>query len=111
MNMKGKLLKPISLDDITTVVAGAVVDIIKTYETCMGNSYLCKMPDKTVREIRGSDIVITDDRSPVDWDKIRIDEAIKAMNSLIVIPSFNNAKDIAKLSVECADAIIEELKK
>lgn len=109
--MKGKLLKPIALDYRTTVVAGTEVDVVKVCECCVGQSYLCKMPDKSVREVSGCDIIITDHRSPVDWDKLRIDAAIKAMQSLIVKTSFNSAKENAELAVEYADAIIEELKK
>lgn len=109
--MKGKLLKPIALNETTTVDAGTEVDVVKVCDCCVGQSYLCKMPDKSVREISGCDIIITDHRSPVDWNKIRIDASIKAMQSLIAKTSFNSAKENAELAVEYADAIIEELKK
>lgn len=48
-----------------------------------------------------------------DWEQVRIQAAIAAMQELIrdVCPEFADIKVITETSVQLADALIEELKK
>lgn len=55
---------------------------------------------------------ITDYTPYIDWERVRIKAAIAAMQSICASPSLViPMDDIAKLSVEQADAIIKELRK
>lgn len=50
----------------------------------------------------------------VNWEKVRIDAAIAAMQGLVSVASFtssNRENEIAKLAVEQADALVKHLKK
>lgn len=51
-------------------------------------------------------------QSNVDWEKVRIDAAIAMLQGLNANPSIDlDIPTTSKLCVECADALIEELKK
>lgn len=110
--MKGKLLRPYEVDMTHTICAGEELEIVGGYCTCDGYSYTCIMPNGTQRVINADYLEITDYTPYIDWERVRIKAAIAAMQGiyaspLLVIPM----DDIAKISVEQADALIKELKK
>lgn len=51
------------------------------------------------------------DTSTTDLNQVRAQAAIGAMQALIVTNRRHTYKDIAKIAVKCADALVNELKK
>lgn len=110
--MKAKLLRPYTIDMTHTVCAGAEVEIVNGYCTSNGYVYCCIMSDGTQREINSNDLQIIDYTPYIDWQKVRIKAAIAAMQGFCSNSSIEmTINDMAKLSVEQADDLIEELKK
>jgi hypothetical protein len=50
---------------------------------------------------------------PIDWERVRIDAAIAAMQGFCANPAFEDAscRQVAELSASQADALIAELQK
>ena len=111
--MKGKLLKPYSIDMTRTLCAGSEVEIVDGYCACNGYMYRIELSDGTQRIINSQDIQVTDHKPYVDWRKVRIQAAIAAMQGICGSKMFwqYTENDIAKKSVYYADELIEELKK
>lgn len=104
--MKGKINKPISLGLETSIIPGCEVEIIGSFNNDNGTFYRCKFQNGIIRNIKESDLDITDYRQPVDFDDIRIKAAISAMNSYI--RSYKNLcmEDIVRNSVLIADKLV-----
>lgn len=52
-----------------------------------------------------------DSSSMTDWNQVRIQASIRAMQIILTKYNYNTYKDIAVRAVGCADALVEELKK
>lgn len=110
--MKGKLLKPYSIDMTRTLCAGSEVEIVDGYCACNGYMYRIELSDGTQRIINSQDVEVTDHKPYVDWEKVRIQAAIAAMQGFCASEHFGykKSKDIAEMSVNTADNLIIELK-
>jgi len=53
----------------------------------------------------------TEKPAPIDWQRVRIDAAIAAMQGMWASQCYNFGKPVPVLAVECADDLIAELQK
>lgn len=115
--MKVKLLQPYSLDLEKTVVAGAELEVVKSWMSCNGEKYQCIMPDGTQRILNESILKVIDESPYIDWEQRRYEltkAAMQGMMASISPEKFTlriSEVAVAKASVEYADAVIKELKK
>lgn len=110
--MKGKLLTGYSQDLQRTIVAGTEVEILESWCGIGGSYYRCQLSDDSQITLSDKQIVITDRTPPVDWNKVRIQASIAAMQAILSDDRRTGTiEEMAFASVEYADALIEELKK
>lgn len=123
--MKGKTNTGVEISKTEMLVIGTEVEIVDVQYGCY-TSYVCKIPSGKQIPIEAYKIDITDYTPPMDWDRLRIELASKAMQGILsneentkyacmecrydenevhTIP-----KAISQFAVACADALIEELK-
>lgn len=107
--MKGKINKPISLGLETSIIPGCEVEIIGSFNNDNGTLYRCKFQNGIIRNIKESDLDITDYRRPVDFDDIRIKAAISAMNAYIQSDKKLSKEEIAEESVLIADKLVTNI--
>lgn len=114
--MKVKLLQPYELSLEKTVVAGAELEVVKSWISCNGEQYQCIMPDGTQRILYGSMLEVIDETPYIDWEQRRYELTKAAMQGMMAAISPErftvriDEKAVAKASREYADAVIEELK-
>lgn len=94
-----------------TIIKGMEADASDIYNIPVGMCYLCEL-NGVVTYIPAKHLIITD-WSNIDWEQVRIQAAIAAMQNLCGCERYWSypEEDIAKYSVKQADALIEELKK
>lgn len=122
--MKAKLKDNFFIDENHTLIAGAEVEITEGWCGCDGYYYNCILPDNeqmylggnyyanTQHVINDNMLEITDRTTYVDWKQVRIQASIAAMQGFCANSSIEmQVNDMARLSVEQADALIKELKK
>lgn len=101
------------LESLLELQKGETVIIIREYYGCgCSNSYKCIVPDGTQQFIPDNILEIVDYTPTIDWEQIKIQAAIAAMQGVCANLSHHLDVDtIAKRSIQQADALIEELKK
>lgn len=122
--MKAKLKENFLIDENHTLIAGAEVEITEGWCGCDGYYYNCIPPDNeqmylggnyyanTQHVINDNMLEITDRTTYVDWKQVRIQASIAAMQGFCANSSIEmQVNDMARISVEQADALIKELKK
>lgn len=112
--MKAKLLKGYFIDESTSLVAGTEIEVVTGYCTCNGYDYECDINGRRVI-ISSEYLQVTDLTPHIDWEQIRIQAAIAAMQGVLSNPAFCNIstnKELPiKIAIYSADALIKELKK
>lgn len=112
--MKGKTNTGVVISETETLVAGTeveIVDIRYGCETC----YMCIIPSGISIPIDSRIVDITDHTPFMDWNKLRVEFAGRAMQG--ILSGTNNptividTKSAVKSAVIYADTLIEELKK
>ncbi|WP_288861654.1 hypothetical protein [uncultured Bacteroides sp.] len=112
--MKGKTNTGVVISETETLVAGTeveIVDIRYGCETC----YMCIIPSGISIPIDARIVDITDHTPFMDWNKLRVEFAGRAMQG--ILSGTNNptividTKSAVKSAVIYADTLIEELKK
>lgn len=111
--MKVRFKKAYSINEEKTILQGSELEVITGYCGTDGYYYQCIMPDGTQISIPDKYVKITDYRPYIDWEQIRANAAIAAMQGMYCNGMFNsyNYDRMAKEAVKQADALIEELKK
>lgn len=114
--MKVKLLQPYSLNLEKTVVAGAELEVVKSWCSCSGEQYQCIMPDGTQRVLYGSMLEVIDETPYIDWEQRRFELTKAAMQGMMAAISPErftvriSEEAVAEASVKYADAVIYVLK-
>lgn len=106
--------KDIPEGTILEVIPGMEADAADVFNVPAGKCYLCKTPDNRLKYIIATHTEVVESSS-VDWEQIRIQAAIAAMQGF-ASNSHNQCVDattvtLAQWSVSSADALIRELKK
>lgn len=114
--MKGKLNMGVPISDNEMLAIGTEVEIVDVRHGCY-TSYMCIIPSGEQIPIEAHKIDITDHTPFMDWNKLRIELAGRAMQG-ILSSSYDDVDNypkgyeyVANVSVKYADALIEELKK
>lgn len=87
--------------------------VIRTYQDLINNNIGIKgYFNGTVHEISSDQLQIVDYSPYIDWEQIRIQAAIAAMQGVFASKQIDPYRDdVVKMAVIYADALIEELKK
>ena len=116
--MKVKLLTPYDIDNEHTICKGAELEAVDSWCSCNGTVYVCVMPDGSHRPINGSVLEVVDYKPYQEWEMIRTQAAISAMQAIITANASNemfvlltSEKDVSRSAVRYADALINELRK
>lgn len=116
--MKVKLLTPYDIDMEHTLCKGAELEAVYSWCSSNGTTYVCVMPDGSHRPIDESILEVVDYKPCQDWEKIRTQAAISAMQAIISgavsknIFSFSISEEaVSKAAVRYADNLIKELRK
>ena len=116
--MKVKLLTPYDIDVEHTICKGAELEAVGSWCSCNGTVYVCVMPDGSHRPINGSVLEVVDYKPYQDWEKIRTQAAISAMQAIITATVSNDRfslrireEAVSRAAVGYADALIQELRK
>lgn len=113
--MKGKINTGIIISETESLVAGTEVEIVDIRYGCE-TYYMCIIPSGIQIPINARIVDITDHTPFMDWNKLRIEFAGKAMQGILSSSYddvMNNPEEyqyVANVSVKYADALIEELK-
>lgn len=112
--MKGKTNTGVVISETEMLVIGTEVEIVDIQHGCL-TSYMCKIPSGKQILIEAYKIDIIDYTPLMDWDKLRIELASKAMQGILSSTSDPtntiDPKSVAKGAIAYADALIEELKR
>lgn len=116
--MKVKLLTPYDIDNEHTLCKGAELEAVDSWCSCNGTVYVCVMHDGSHRPINGSVLEVVDYKPYKDWEKIRTQAAISAMQAIISATVSNDRfslriseEAVLMAAVGYADALINELRK
>lgn len=112
--MKGKTNTGVVISKTEMLSAGTEVEIV---DVCYGceTYYMCIIPSGIQIPIDARIVDITDHTPFMDWNKLRVEFAGRAMQG--ILSGTNNPKiaidpkSVAESAVIYADALIEELKK
>lgn len=113
--MKGKTNTGVAISETEMLVIGTEVEIVDVQYGCC-TSYMCKIPSGKQIPIEAHKIDIIDYTPLMDWDKLRVEFAGRAMQGMLSNDYnglMNYPKEyefVAKESVKYADALIKELK-
>lgn len=111
--MKGKLIRPYSIDMEKTLCAGAEVEIITGVWTADGYKYFCELSGKEHVYIEHDYIDITDYTPHIDWEERRYQIA-KEVLPAVIQASFKYGmtdEEMVQTTLKCTDCLIEQLKK
>lgn len=117
MSMKGKLIRPYSIDMEKTLCAGAEVEIITGVWTADGYKYFCELSGNEQVYIEHDYIDITDYTPYIDWDERRYQIAKTVLPAVvheyseINLGIIVNDEALAATATRLADALINELKR
>ena len=108
------LCKDIPVGTILEVIPGMNVDSEGIFNIPGGMCYLCKKQDGGLKYILAQNVEIVD-ASNIDWEHVRIQAAIAALQGLASNPHDKyvdaSMETLAQWSIGASDALIEELKK
>lgn len=123
--MKGKINTEVAISETESLTAGTEVEIVDIRYGC-DMFYMCILPVGRRILINASKIDITDYTPFMEWDKLRVEFAGRAMQGILSSEentqySYHKCdynkneersvpKAISRFAVACADALIEELK-
>lgn len=114
--MKGKINTGIVISETESLVAGTEVEIVDIRYGCE-TYYMCIIPSGIRVPIEARVIDIIDHTPFMDWNKLRVEFASKAMQGMLssIYKELMNYPEeygyTAKVAVKYADALIEELQK
>lgn len=114
--MKGKTNIGVVISETEMLAIGTEVEIVDVRYGCY-TSYMCIIPSGEQILIEAHKIDITDHTPFMDWNKLRVEFAGRAMQGMLnssYDSIMNYPKEyefVATESVKYADALIEELKK
>lgn len=112
--MKGKTNTGVVISKTEMLAAGTEVEIVDIRYGCE-TYYVCIIPSGIQIPIEAHNIYITDHTPFMDWNKLRVEFAGRAMQG--ILSGTNNqtsaidSKQVAESAVIYADALIDELKK
>ncbi len=112
--MKGKTNTGVVISKTEMLAAGTEVEIVDIRYGCE-TYYMCIIPSGIQIPIEAHNIYITDHTPFMDWNKLRVEFAGRAMQG--ILSGTNNptividTKSVVKSAVIYADTLIEELKK
>ena len=112
--MKGKTNTGVVISETESLVAGTEVEIVDIRYGCE-TYYMCIIPSGIQIPIDARIVDITDYTPFMDWNKLRVEFAGRAMQG--ILSGTNNqtsaidSKQVAESAVIYADALIDELKK
>lgn len=113
--MKGKTNTGVKISKTEMLAIGTEVEIV---DVCYGceTYYMCIIPSGIQIPIEARIVDITDHTPFMDWKKLRVEFAGKAMQGILsssydYVINPTEYQYVANVSVKYADALIEELKK
>lgn len=108
--LKNNLCADIAVDTVLDVIPGMEVDAEGVFNIPAGMCYLCKTPSGKLRYVLATNVEIVD-ASTIDWEQVRIQAAIAAMQGVFASKDIDLYRDdVVKIAVIYADSLIEELK-
>lgn len=104
------LYKDIPVDTLLDTIPGMEVDSEGIFNIPGGMCYLCKTPRGSLKYVLATSVEIVD-ASNIDWEQIRVQASISAMQGLFASKDFNPYKDdVVDIAITYADSLIEKLK-